>query len=223
LNLLKPIAMAEIINESATPQRGKRRARLLPVHIDMTPMVDLACLLLTFFILTAAFNKPKVMEIVMPSGKPTKVNPGKALTIILAENDQIFFYNGHADPSEGKLPTMIKSNFTENGLRKVLLSRNKDLFDKSYYLNDSVAKSLGEYSKYSKDEINRKLRRMRSEDKTGPLVLIKAAEGVKYGNIVDVLDKMAITNVARYAVVDINYVEKKMLKDALEGKNVEIQ
>lgn len=217
--------MAEIINESANAQRGKRRARLLPARIDMTPMVDLACLLLTFFILTTAFNEPKVMEIVMPqkTGKPGPINPSKALTIILAENDQIFFYNGFADPTEGKLPTMIKSNFTEKGIRKVLLERNKKLFEKSYYYKDSIGREMGNYANYPKDSINRQLRKMKTNDKEGPIVLIKAAEGVKYGNIVDVLDEMSITNIARYAVVDMNYIEKKMLKDALEGKNVEIQ
>jgi biopolymer transport protein ExbD len=191
----------------------------------MTPMVDLACLLLTFFMLTTAFTKPKVMEIVMPdkSGETRPVNPGRALTIILAENNQVFFYNGLADPSEGRLPTMIKSNFSENGIRKVLLSRNKTLFDKAYYFKDSVARELGQYKDYPQDSLNKQLRKMRTNDNSGPLVLIKVAENVKYGNIVDVLNEMAITNVARYAVVDINTIEKKMLKDALAGVNVEVQ
>ncbi|NJK97388.1 MAG: biopolymer transporter ExbD, partial [Bacteroidales bacterium] len=60
-------------------------------------------------------------------------------------------------------------------------------------------------------------------DSTGPIVLIKAAEGVSYGNLVDIVDEMAIASIARYAVVDINIVEKKMLKDALSGVNVENQ
>ncbi len=59
--------MAEIIaNEGGGKKKGKRRAKHHSTHIDMTPMVDLACLLLTFFMLTTAFSKPKVMEIVLP-------------------------------------------------------------------------------------------------------------------------------------------------------------
>ncbi len=59
--------MAEIIaNEGGGKQKGKRRSKRHSTHIDMTPMVDLACLLLTFFMLTTAFNKPKVMEIILP-------------------------------------------------------------------------------------------------------------------------------------------------------------
>ena len=60
--------MAEIIaNEGGHgKKKGKARAKKHGTHIDMTPMVDLACLLLTFFMLTTAFSKPKVMEIVLP-------------------------------------------------------------------------------------------------------------------------------------------------------------
>jgi hypothetical protein len=46
-------------------------------------------------------------------------------------------------------------------------------------------------------------------------VLIKASDNVKYKNIVDILDEMSITNIAIYALVDINDVEKKMVKDYL--------
>jgi hypothetical protein len=45
--------------------------------------------------------------------------------------------------------------------------------------------------------------------------LIKAGDGVKYGNIVDLVDEMAICNIARYAIVDLNKPEKKMLNAAL--------
>lgn len=217
--------MAEIIkNEGTTPQRGKRRAKLLPAHVDMTPMVDLACLLLTFFMLTTAFTKPKVMEIVMPTrGEPKQIDKDRVLNIILADKDQVYFYYGLADPSTGKLPTMIKSNMTDNGIRKVLQHRNKELFESMYYYNDSISKGLGNYNDLPKDTIDKHLRKMKSADKKGPIVLIKAAEGVKYGSLVNILDEMAITNVARYAVVDINKVEEKMLKNAIAGINVEVQ
>jgi biopolymer transport protein ExbD len=218
--------MAEIIqNEGVVPQRGKRRAKRLPARIDMTPMVDLACLLLTFFMLTTAFTKPKIMEIIMPKDdNPTQISPTRVLNVILAENNQVFFYSGLADPSKASLPTMIKSDLTEKGLRKVLLERNKKLFNSVTHYNDSVTKQLGEYNReISKAAIDNRVKKMKSNDKSGPIVLIKAAEGVKYGNIVNVLNEMAITNTARYAVVNINDVEKKMLQDALTGKNVELQ
>lgn len=221
--------MAEIIeNEGGGHKKGKRRAKKHGTHIDMTPMVDLACLLLTFFMLTTAFSKPKVMEIVLPSKEkvtdPPKVDDSRVVNVILAENDQIFFYNGLADPSKGVLPVLIKSNYGKEGIRKVLLDRNKDLFDKVYFYHDSLIRGLGKYrSNQPKDSIERQVRRFRSADKRGPIVLIKAADGVTYGNFVDIMDEMAITNIARYTVSELNYVEKKMLSDAFDGKNVEVQ
>lgn len=221
--------MAEIIaNEGGGHKKGKRRAKKYSARIDMTPMVDLACLLLTFFILTTAFSKPKVMEIVLPSKEkvtnPPKVDDSRVVNIIMAENDQIFFYNGLADPTKGVLPIMIKSNYSKDGVRKMLLNRNKELFERVYNFNDSVARGFGKYkSTLPKDTIDKMLKRLRSSDKVGPIVLIKAADGVTYGNFVDIMDEMAICSVVRYAVVDLNYVEKKMLTDALAGKNVEVQ
>jgi biopolymer transport protein ExbD len=221
--------MAEIIeNEGGGHKKGKRRAKKHGTHIDMTPMVDLACLLLTFFILTAAFNKPKIMEIVLPSKDkvkdPPEIDDSRVLNVILAENDQIFFYNGKADPTKGVLPVLIKSNYSKDGIRKVLLARNKDLFDKIYFYQDSLSRGLGKYkSNMSKDTVAKQVKSLRSADITGPFVFIKAADGVTYGNFVDIMDEMSITNIARYTVSDLNYVEKKMLTDAYAGTNVEVQ
>lgn len=45
---------------------GKKETKKGDARVDMTPMVDLMSLLITFFMLTAAFSKPKVMEIILP-------------------------------------------------------------------------------------------------------------------------------------------------------------
>jgi biopolymer transport protein ExbD len=217
--------MSEIIqNEDVAPIRGKRRAKKQRANVDMTPMVDLACLLLTFFILTTAFTKPKVMEIVLPrDGNPPPVSEKRVITFILAENNQVFFYNGKPEPTTGELPIMVKSNFTKNGVRKVLKERNKTLFNQIYGLNDSISRELGNYNNYPKEKYLKKIKELKSTDKYGPIVLIKAADGVSYGDMVNVLDEMSITNIARYTITDMNYIEKKMLKDALDGRNVENQ
>ena len=64
--------MAEIIQAEGKKKGGKRKAKKFSTHIDMTPMVDLMCLLITFFMLTTAFAKPKAMEITMPEKKMTQ-------------------------------------------------------------------------------------------------------------------------------------------------------
>jgi biopolymer transport protein ExbD len=207
--------MAEIIqNEGGGKKKGKKRAKKLSTHIDMTPMVDLFCLLLTFFMLTTAFSKPKVMEIVLPEkdvnikDRP-KIQDERVVNVILDENDRVFWYNGMVDPKK-TLPTLTETNFSKDGIRKVLLNRNKTLFESIYAFEDSI--KTGKIV-LPRDTADRKMKKMRTADKVGPIVLIKATDKVKYGNIVNIIDEMAITNVARYSIVDINDIEKKMIED----------
>ena len=209
--------MAEIVQEEGHKGKGKKKAKKHGTHIDMTPMVDLACLLLTFFMLTTAFNKPKVMEIILPekpkeNEKPPELDKDRALNIILVENDKILWYVGIADPSKTQL---AEADFSKEGIRKVLLQRNKQLFTNIAKMNkDLVDGKL----KLSIDSAQGRIKRFYKADKFGPIVLIKAADGVKYRNIVDIIDEMAITNIARYSLVDINPVEKMMVQTRLGSK-----
>lgn len=102
---------------------GKVRSKKQSTKIDMTPMVDLAFLLLTFFILTTTFNKPKTMEVTMPDKvkdetEQTKVNENDILNLVLAENDKIYWWIGLTPPAE-------VTNFSKDGVRKVIMEHNK--------------------------------------------------------------------------------------------------
>lgn len=216
--------MAEIIqDEGGGKKKGKKRAKKHSTHIDMTPMVDLTCLLLTFFMLTAAFSKPKAMEIVLPEKdqpkdktEDSKIPKWRAVTVILDEKDKVYYYNGLLE--KPPYPELIETNFSKDGLRKMLLQRNKSLYKQIDSLNIATLKSKIAISPDSTAKIKRKIRRA---DKTGPIVLIKAAEGVKYKNMVDIIDEMAICEIAIYAIVDMNPQEKKMLeaKKGITSKN----
>lgn len=208
--------MGEIIQEESHKKGHKRRPKKHSTRIDMTPMVDLMCLLITFFMLTTAFSKPKVMEITMPE-KTDKPNDAptiaafRTLNIILAEGDKIYYYIGIADPKKPPLPQLIKTDFSKNGIRKILLEKNKDLFVKIAEYREKRLK--GEINE-SDSVANRKIREFKKQDRKGHVVLIKAADKVKYKNVVDIVDEMAITNIASYAIVDINFVEEDLLKKA---------
>lgn len=209
--------MAEIVQEESHKGKGKRKAKKHGTHIDMTPMVDLACLLLTFFMLTTAFNKPKVMEVIMPdkpkdNEKPPELDKDRALNIILVENDKILWYVGIADPSKTQL---AEADYSKEGIRRVLLERNKQLFTNITKMNKDVVDGK---LKLSRDSVEGRIKRFYKADKFGPIVLIKAADGVKYRNIVDIIDEMAITNIARYSLVDINPVEKMLVQTRLGSK-----
>ncbi|MBP1668410.1 MAG: biopolymer transport protein [Bacteroidetes bacterium] len=208
--------MAEIIaSEGGGKKKGKKRAKKFSTAIDMTPMVDVMCLLLTFFMLTTAFSKPKIMEIVLPekTNEPSKTEIPKwrAVNIILDENDRIFYYNGLADPTKPPIPTVIETDFSKDGIRKMLLERNKVLFKQISDLNNDV---LTGKQVMSKDTLDQRLRNLRTYDDVGPIVLIKATEKVKYKNIVDIIDEMAICNIARYSLTEMNSFEEKLLAKA---------
>jgi len=206
--------MAEIVQEEGHKGKGKKKAKKHGTHIDMTPMVDLACLLLTFFMLTTAFNKPKVMAIILPekpkeNEKPPELDKSRALNILLVDHDKILWYNGLADPNK-ILPTLSETDFTKEGVRKLLLQRNKELYGKISKLNKDVVEGK---IKIPRDTLEARIKRMQKDDRFGPIVLIKAADSVKYRNLVDIMDEMVIANVARYTLVDINQVEKMMVKN----------
>lgn len=117
--------MAEIQEKADSGKGGKKRAKKMSVHLDMTPMVDLAFLLLTFFMLTTTFSKPQTMEINMPV-KPENeeeqipLKASNALTIVLGEDDKVFYYFGLGDPADN--PVVEETDYAASGIRKVLLS-----------------------------------------------------------------------------------------------------
>jgi biopolymer transport protein ExbD len=212
--------MAEIIQDEGKGKKGKKRPKKHGAHLDMTPMVDLMCLLITFFMLTTAFNKPKVMQIILPEKqkdetKAPEINKSRALNIIMTRDDKILWYNGLADPSKPPLPALNETDYSRNGIRKLLLERNKDLFKKIYHLTDDV--KTGKIV-ISQDSVESLTRQYFKEDQAGPIILIKSADSVKYKNVVDMIDEMVITNVARYSLVDINLVEKMMVRDYYRAK-----
>src|SRR6478752_6743027 len=94
--------MAEVSTGGGGGKKGKKRSKKVSTKIDMTPMVDLAFLLITFFMLTTTFNKPKIMEIKMPVKKEdnTKTNykESETMTLVLGEENKVFYYMGLNNP-----------------------------------------------------------------------------------------------------------------------------
>lgn len=105
---------------------GKVRVKKSSTRIDMTPMVDLAFLLLTFFVMTTTLNKPQAMQINMPEkpreeDKPPEVNEKNVLTLVLGANDKIYYYMGITDP------TVEVTDFSATGIRKLLQEKKAEL------------------------------------------------------------------------------------------------
>ena len=119
--------MAEIQQSSGSGHSiSKVRRRKSSVRIDMTPMVDLAFLLLTFFILTSSLQKSFIMKVAMPDNpdpvhEPPKLPSHRVLTIVLGENDKVYWYHGIVDPK------VVLTSFSQHGIRKVLLTKNAEI------------------------------------------------------------------------------------------------
>jgi biopolymer transport protein ExbD len=211
--------MAELIQEEKGKKGGKRKAKKLSTRIDMTPMVDLMCLLITFFMLTTAFSKPKVMVITMPEKNPKdeppknqpQISAARTLNILLTADNKVYYYVGMADPKKPPLPTLVRTDFSKDGIRKILLGKNRDLFTKIAEYRD---KRLTGKLVVADTTADNAIKQFKKDDKKGPIVLIKADDKAKYKDMVNAIDEMSICNIASYAVVDPSPVELGMLKTA---------
>ena len=104
-------------------------------------------------------------------------------------------------------PQVEITNFSSDGIRKVLLDKNMKVYNLVQAVKDSVDKGLIPKEDYKKHAAVMK------GDKKGLIVLIKTDDKAKYKNVVDILDEMQITNVGRYALVDITPVELDLIKN----------
>lgn len=157
---------------------GKVRSKKQNSSVDLTAMVDLAFLLITFFMLTTSLSKPQSMDLAMPdkddTSEPVKIAQERTLNILIGPDNKVKTYMGQLDsPIEGPKD----DKYGKEGIRK-------DILEKMV----SVPQLMG-------------------DPKKGLIVLIKAHEKSNYKNLVDVLDEMAIAKVPVYAIVDITKEE----------------
>jgi len=123
--------MAELDTSGGGKHKGgKVRSKKASTRIDLTAMVDLAFLLITFFILTTTLLKPKAMDLAMPDKDEQKdqlpVPASRTMTILLGSNDKVEWYMGEPGKSA---PTV--DNFGKNGLRKALNENYKKVKEAS--------------------------------------------------------------------------------------------
>jgi biopolymer transport protein ExbD len=160
--------MASLVS---TPAKGKLKRSSSALHIDMTPMVDLAFLLLTFFIMTTTLMKKSAMEIKQPapdlSGRQKDVKAESVLNLVLGKNDQVYWYIGMPGSK-----TNI-TDYSSSGVRRLLTQKNAEI--KNLY------------------------------------VFIKASDGSRYQNMVDVLDEIMITNTVNYTLLDLEPEDRELI------------
>lgn len=193
---------------------GKKRAKKNSTRIDMTPMVDLGFLLLTFFVMTSTFSKPKVMSLVYPA-KPEdnkvidqpKVN--NAITFLLTE-DKVYYYEGQYYSKDNPGPEgpteLIESNFGPKGLRKLLADKNSFVIKGKEDLDAKLKRKQIQDTTYERLLIKYK------SEKEALKVLIKTDDKATCKNFIDLVDELKIAQVGVIAPVEILASEYELLK-----------
>lgn len=172
---------------------GVKKGKKLSTRVDLTPMVDLGFLLITFFMYTTTLARPKTMAINMPYKDSTqqekdksKVKESAALTILLSKNHRIYTYEGiGSDPEH---PPQLNPVSIKNGTDKL----RKTIMDKIDKVNG--LKAAGQLT---------------ATDNT--IILIKPDVTSTYKDLVDVIDEMTINEITVYAVVDITEQDKQFI------------
>ena len=174
--------MAELDTSSGGGKKdGKVRTKKANTKVDLTAMVDLAFLLITFFMLTTSLSKPIAMDIAKPDKNEKddtnrlELRASQTMTILLGKNNKVAWYMG-----EAKTATPTIEGFTE--VRQSILENKK-----------KVAELYG------------------NDPKKTLVVVIKPTSGSTYKNFVDIMDELNIAQItAAPAIDDENIMENEI-------------
>ena len=170
--------MAEVQERSSRSGRKRKSPR-----VDMTAMVDVAFLLLTFFVLTTTLAKPPAIPIVKPfdDGNPKPVDMEKILTLILGSEDRILYYEGMPDQD------LTETDFSEQGLRQVIFN----------HLNKNP-NPCGEE---------------KEEGCWDPIFVLKPNKDCRYKNVVDAVDELRLTGASKFVFTEMTPADSLLLLD----------
>jgi biopolymer transport protein ExbD len=176
--------MAEITSAAAGSKPGGRRGKKLSTRVDLTPMVDLGFLLITFFIFTTTLSEPSAVILVMPAdgGESMPTKESGSLTVIPLANNRIFYYHGRLqEPMPAGSSGIVGYSYAD-GIGKVIR-------DKQQFMELKKPMSAREL-----------------------MLIIKPTNSASYQNVVDILDEVTINDVKSYALTDISIAEIRMLE-----------
>ncbi|HEX7367099.1 MAG TPA: biopolymer transporter ExbD [Pelobium sp.] len=164
--------MAELDTSGGGNKKGgKVRTKKQSTRVDLTAMVDLAFLLITFFMLTTTLSKPQAMDMFMPDkdeknpDEVLDVKASRTMTVLLGDDNKIVWYMGVI----GDNPPTV-DNYGKKGIRESLITNNKDVIAKT------------------------------GDPKKGLMVIIKPTDQSNYKNFVDILDEIKIAGVPSYGI-----------------------
>ena len=210
--------MAEV--EQKDRGKGKKPGtKKVSTRIDFTPMVDMIMLLITFFMLATSMNKPQTMEISMPTKvseeEQTKIQESRAITVLLGKDDKVYYYTGM--PNYEDYTSLKRTNYGPDGLRALLMQRNQKVVAE---MNELKKQKLD--NKISDEDFKKSSAEIK-DDKSSPIVVIKATDDATYKNLIDALDEMAICSIGKYAIDDIAEGDKWLIENLESGGDLGAQ
>ena len=167
---------------------GVKKGKKLSTRVDLTPMVDLGFLLITFFIFTTTMSQPTALKLLMPDDKfkpedQNEVKESGALTILMGADNHVYYYEGQLKPDASNfLPATYNG---ENSIRDVIMKK------KAY------VRSIAQDPNDPEHDL---------------VVVIKPSQYCTYKNVIDILDEMSINVVKKFALVDIFETEEQLIK-----------
>ena len=207
--------MAEVNTGGGHEKGGKNKQKKQTLRVDFTPMVDMNMLLITFFMFCTSMQKPQTMEISMPdretdilNNPSTTVRPERLTTIILAENDKVYYYFG--EPDYENYASLVETDYTPNGLRQILLGRNAHIIRQI----DELKAKKKDNPAFADEDFEEQISEIKRSNEAA-VVVIKPMDDSSYRNMIDALDEMLICNVSKYAVADFLETDDFLLKNLL--------
>jgi len=147
--------MAEI-NSNQQTEGKKKSPKKVSTKVDMTPMVDLAFLLITFFMLTTTFNTPKIMQLVMPSKDGITTTSNNCSLVILGDKDNKMYWYQSANVEKASLHNLEAS---PEKIREFLIQKKKETLAKGDCQQIAIAIKFKDEASYKNvvdilDEMN---------------------------------------------------------------------
>jgi len=131
--------MAEVQVQEKGAKGGKVRSKKQNTRVDMTPMVDLGFLLITFFMFTTTFSKPNVMDLGLPAKPkekdkkppPTEIKLSNSISLLLGKDNKIFWHQ--QDNTSLTDQNLNETTYDREGIRKVIEQAKANAADKSKF------------------------------------------------------------------------------------------